>query len=112
MISIKISHQIITFFTFQYDRDNDGRISYVELKGIIESREYDHDLPDNVVDRIMSLADRDNSGYLDFAEFVAMMKNPDFKAVFGHFVARYVHSIIPHRGPVDTTGKFYLRYDF
>ncbi|XP_023938085.1 rhomboid-related protein 2 isoform X1 [Bicyclus anynana] len=86
----------------KYDRDHDGRISYVELKEIIESREYDHDLPDNVVDKIMALADRDNSGYLDFAEFVAMMQNPDLKAVFGHFVARYVHSIIPHRSPVDT----------
>ncbi|XP_047538125.1 rhomboid-related protein 2 isoform X4 [Vanessa atalanta] len=91
----------------KYDKDNDGRISYVELKGIIESREYDHDLPDNVVDKIMSLADRDNSGYLDFAEFVEMMHNPDLKAVFGHFVARYIHSIIPHRGPVDTTDGTY-----
>ncbi|XP_047516821.1 rhomboid-related protein 2 isoform X1 [Pieris napi] len=88
----------------KYDRDNDGRISYVELKNIIESREYDHDLPDNVVEKIMALADRDNSGYLEFAEFVEMMHNPALKAVFGHFVARYVHSIIPHRGPIDTTG--------
>ncbi|XP_023938090.1 rhomboid-related protein 2 isoform X4 [Bicyclus anynana] len=91
----------------KYDRDHDGRISYVELKEIIESREYDHDLPDNVVDKIMALADRDNSGYLDFAEFVAMMQNPDLKAVFGHFVARYVHSIIPHRSPVDTIDGTY-----
>lgn len=78
----------------------------MELKEIIESREYEHDLPDNVVDKIMKLADRDNSGFLDFNEFVAMMHNPDLKAVFGHFVARYVHSIIPQRGPVDTTGNF------
>ncbi|XP_022120723.1 rhomboid-related protein 2 isoform X3 [Pieris rapae] len=91
----------------KYDRDNDGRISYVELKNIIESREYDHDLPDNVVEKIMALADRDNSGYLEFAEFVEMMHNPALKAVFGHFVARYVHSIIPHRGPVDTTDGTY-----
>ncbi|KAJ8711215.1 hypothetical protein PYW07_008457 [Mythimna separata] len=90
----------------KYDKDKDGRISYVELKEIINSREYEHDLPDNVVDKIMGLADRDNSGYLDFNEFVAMMQNPDLKAVFGHFVARYVHSIIPHRGPVDTTGPW------
>ncbi|XP_047516837.1 rhomboid-related protein 2 isoform X3 [Pieris napi] len=90
----------------KYDRDNDGRISYVELKNIIESREYDHDLPDNVVEKIMALADRDNSGYLEFAEFVEMMHNPALKAVFGHFVARYVHSIIPHRGPIDTTGRW------
>lgn len=78
----------------------------MELKDIINSREYEHDLPDNVVDKIMGLADHDNSGYLDFNEFVAMMHHPDLKAVFGHFVARYVHSIIPHRGPVDTTGNF------
>ncbi|XP_035448528.1 rhomboid-related protein 2 isoform X2 [Spodoptera frugiperda] len=90
----------------KYDKDKDGRISYVELKEIINSVEYQHDLPDNVVDKIMDLADRDNSGYLDFNEFVAMMQNPDLKAVFGHFVARYVHSIIPHRGPVDTTGTW------
>ncbi|XP_075984200.1 rhomboid-4 isoform X2 [Anticarsia gemmatalis] len=90
----------------KYDRDNDGRISYVELKGIIESVEYDHDLPDNLVEKIMKLADRDNSGYLDFKEFVDMMHNPDLKAVFGHFVARYVHSIIPRRGPVDTTDRW------
>ncbi|XP_052751813.1 rhomboid-related protein 2 isoform X3 [Galleria mellonella] len=87
----------------KYDKDNDGKISYTELKEIIESREYDHDLPDNVVDKIMNLADRDNSGYLDFHEFVEMMHNPDFKMIFGHFVARYVHSIIPQRNPVDTT---------
>ncbi|CAK1589960.1 unnamed protein product [Parnassius mnemosyne] len=91
----------------KYDRDNDGRISYLELKNIIESREYDHDLPDNVVEKIMELGDRDNSGYLDFAEFVEMMHNPDLKAVFGHFVARYVHSIIPNRDPVDTTDGIY-----
>ncbi|XP_034828189.1 rhomboid-related protein 2 isoform X2 [Maniola hyperantus] len=90
----------------KYDRDHDGRISYVELKEIIESREYDHDLPDNVVEKIMALADRDNSGYLDFAEFVDMMKHPDLKAVFGHFVARYVHSIIPHRDPIDTIDRW------
>ncbi|XP_052751811.1 rhomboid-related protein 2 isoform X2 [Galleria mellonella] len=90
----------------KYDKDNDGKISYTELKEIIESREYDHDLPDNVVDKIMNLADRDNSGYLDFHEFVEMMHNPDFKMIFGHFVARYVHSIIPQRNPVDTTGTW------
>ncbi|XP_041972359.1 rhomboid-related protein 2-like isoform X2 [Aricia agestis] len=90
----------------KYDKDNDGKISYHELKEIIESREYDHDLPDNVVDKIMSLADQDNSGYLDFAEFVHMMHNPQLKYVFGHFVARYVHSIIPNRNPVDTTDRW------
>ncbi|XP_063388637.1 rhomboid-related protein 2 isoform X3 [Cydia fagiglandana] len=90
----------------KYDRDADGKISYAELKEIIESREYEHDLPDNVVEKIMVLADKDNSGHLDFNEFVEMMHNPDFKAVFGHFVARYVHSIVPHRGPVDTTGRW------
>ncbi|XP_048482328.1 rhomboid-related protein 2 isoform X5 [Plutella xylostella] len=91
----------------KYDKDKDNKISYVELKGIIESREYDHDLPDSVVDKIMTLADRDNSGYLDFAEFVEMMHNPMLKPVFGHFVARYVHSIIPQRNPVDTTDGTY-----
>ncbi|CAB3220248.1 unnamed protein product [Arctia plantaginis] len=90
----------------KYDKDNDGRISYVELRDIIESREYDQDLPDNLVDKIMILADSDNSGYLDFREFVEMMHHPDLKAVFGHFVARYVHSIIPQRRPVDTTDRW------
>ncbi|XP_049879529.1 rhomboid-related protein 2 isoform X2 [Pectinophora gossypiella] len=90
----------------KYDKDKDGKISYVELKDIIESREYDHDLPNDVVEKIMTLADRDNSGYLDFQEFVEMMHHPDLKAVFGHFVARYVHSIIPHRDPIDTTGRW------
>ncbi|CAH0402903.1 unnamed protein product [Chilo suppressalis] len=50
----------------------------------------------------MNLADRDNSGYLDSKEFVDMMHHP----VFGDFVARYVNSIIPHRDPVDTTGRW------
>ncbi|RVE49141.1 hypothetical protein evm_006262 [Chilo suppressalis] len=84
-----------------YDKDNDGKISNVELENIIESRE--HDLTDNVVDKIMNLADRDNSGYLDSKEFVDMMHHP----VFGDFVARYVNSIIPHRDPVDTTERKY-----
>ncbi|KOB75792.1 Rhomboid-related protein 3 [Operophtera brumata] len=50
-----------------------------------------------------------DSRYLDFKEFIEMMHNPDLKAVFGHFVGRYIHSIIPHRNPVDTTARVYTR---
>lgn len=91
----------------KYDHDKDGKISYNELKHIIDSREYDHDIPDTAVEKIMAISDRDNSGYLDFAEFIEMIHKPEFKALFGHMVARYVHTICPSRTPCDTTDGLY-----
>lgn len=92
-------------FVFQYDRDKDGKISYCELKAIINSHQYEKDLPPNVTCKIMKLADKDSSGYLDFAEFVEMMQHPQLKVLFGRYVASYVHHLIPHREPHrDDTG--------
>lgn len=90
----------------KYDLDNDGRISYCELKAIINSQRYDRDLPPNVVCKVMELADKDSSGYLDFAEFVEMMQNPQLKVLFGRYMQRYVHCLVPHRQPVDATGPW------
>lgn len=91
---------------FQYDRDRTGHISLHELRAIINSREYEKDIPERVVVRIMQIADRDNSGHLDFDEFLAMIHHPVLKGVFGHLVERYVHMVIPPRRHVDTIGNY------
>ncbi|CAB3220246.1 unnamed protein product [Arctia plantaginis] len=91
----------------KYDVNEDGRISYEELKNIIHSKEYAHDLPDNLVDDIMKKADHDKSGYLEYNEFVDMMQNPDLKSVFGHYFENYIRIVIPPRRHVQITGRTY-----
>ncbi|XP_033216048.1 rhomboid-related protein 3 [Belonocnema kinseyi] len=81
----------------KYDTDGDGKISYHELKAMIRSHAISTDIPTRVVRMIMHKADVDESGYLEYAEFINMIHHKDFQGIFGHFMHRYVHSLIPHR---------------
>lgn len=81
----------------KYDLDGDGKITYQELKAMIRGSAYSNDIPTRVVRIIMHKADLDDSGYLDYPEFIAMIHRKDMQGVFGHFVQRYVHSMVPQR---------------
>lgn len=83
---------------FQYDRDHDGRINLMELRDLIDSREYEEDIPDHVVKKIYERADKDGDGVLDLAEFVALIHNPTLEPLFGHIVRRlkkYIVDFLP-----------------
>lgn len=67
------------------------------MKAIIDSREYDQDIPEQAVSAILQISDKDGNGTLDFEEFVQMIHNPHLHSIFGHYVMRYVQSIIPRR---------------
>ncbi|XP_076181889.1 rhomboid-4 isoform X2 [Ptiloglossa arizonensis] len=84
----------------KYDLDGDGKISYQELKAMIHCSGYSNDIPTRVVHIIMRKADLDDSGYLDYPEFIAMIHRKDMQGVFGHFVQRYLHSMVPQRPTV------------
>ncbi|XP_051168874.1 rhomboid-related protein 2 [Leptopilina boulardi] len=81
----------------KYDTDGDGKISYHELKAMIRGQGFSNDIPTRVVRIIMHKADVDESGHLDYPEFINMIHHQDFQGIFGHFVHRYVHSLVPHR---------------
>ncbi|XP_006609467.1 rhomboid-related protein 2 isoform X1 [Apis laboriosa] len=81
----------------KYDLDGDGKITYQELRAMIRSSSYSNDIPTRVVHMIMRKADLDDSGYLDFPEFIAMIHRKDMQGVFGHLVQRYVQSMVPQR---------------
>ncbi|XP_058807042.1 rhomboid-related protein 2 isoform X2 [Phymastichus coffea] len=82
----------------KFDSDGDGKISYNELKNMIRSSSHNtKDLPGRVVRMIMKKADLDDSGYLEYPEFIAMIHRKDMQGVFGNFVQRYVHSMVPCR---------------
>ena len=51
-----------------FDKNGDGKIDRRELDAVF--RELGRVLPPNDIDRIISLADRDGSGTLDYDEFV------------------------------------------
>ncbi|GLV38422.1 rhomboid-4 [Carabus blaptoides fortunei] len=88
----------------KYDANRDGKIDIHELKEIINSREYEHDIPDSVMQRILTMSDTDRNGYLDYQEFVRMIHNPYLESLFGHFVQSYIHAVIPRRrGPGSRT---------
>ncbi|XP_015592806.1 protein rhomboid isoform X2 [Cephus cinctus] len=87
----------------KYDLDGDGKITYQELKAMIRGTAYTNDIPTRVVRMIMHKADLDDSGYLDYPEFIAMIHRKDMQGVFGHFVQRYVHSMVPQRPTISGT---------
>ncbi|KAG5900299.1 hypothetical protein JTB14_000825 [Gonioctena quinquepunctata] len=81
----------------KYDRNRDGFITVNELNDIIESREYEEDIPPHCVRKIINLHDRDGDRKLDFDEFYEMINNPDLQYVFGHYINRYINWIIPRK---------------
>ncbi|XP_011871468.1 PREDICTED: protein rhomboid isoform X3 [Vollenhovia emeryi] len=81
----------------KYDLDGDGKISLQELKAMIRGPDFSKDIPVGVVRTIMHKADLDESGYLEYPEFIAMIHRKDMQGIFGHIVQRYVHSVIPQR---------------
>ncbi|XP_012252365.1 rhomboid-related protein 3 isoform X1 [Athalia rosae] len=81
----------------KYDLDGDGKISYHELRAMIRGSSFNNDIPTRVVRMIMHAADLDDSGYLDYPEFIAMIHRKDMQGVFGHYVQRYVHCMVPQR---------------
>ncbi|XP_043268251.1 protein rhomboid isoform X2 [Venturia canescens] len=88
----------------KYDLDNDGRISYQELKAMVHGSTYSNDIPARVVRLMMDKADLDDSGYLEFPEFIAMIHRKDMQGVFGHYLQRYVHKMVPQRPCVSGSG--------
>ncbi|XP_018315205.1 protein rhomboid isoform X3 [Mycetomoellerius zeteki] len=81
----------------KYDLDGDGKISLQELKAMIRGPEFSKDIPAGVVRTIMHKADLDDSGYLEYPEFIAMIHRKDMQGIFGHIVQRYVQCVIPQR---------------
>ncbi|XP_011135622.1 rhomboid-related protein 3 isoform X3 [Harpegnathos saltator] len=81
----------------RYDLDGDGKISLQELKEMIRGPDFSNDIPAGVVRTIMRKADLDDSGFLEYPEFIAMIHRKDMQGIFGHFVQRYVQSVIPQR---------------
>ena len=59
----------------KYDTDGDGKISYHELKAMIRSHAISNDIPTRVVRMIMHKADVDDSGYLEYPEFINMVRS-------------------------------------
>ncbi|XP_018043966.1 PREDICTED: protein rhomboid isoform X3 [Atta colombica] len=81
----------------KYDLDGDGKISLQELKAMIRGPDFSKDIPAGVVRTIMHKADLDESGYLEYPEFIAMIHRKDMQGIFGHIVQRYVQCVIPQR---------------
>lgn len=57
----------------KYDLDGDGKISLQELKAMVCGVEFCNDVPPEVIRTIMRKADLDDSGYLEYPEFIAMV---------------------------------------
>ncbi|XP_015114485.1 rhomboid-related protein 2 isoform X2 [Diachasma alloeum] len=96
----------------KYDLDGDGKISYNELKAMVRGSSCTDDIPPRVVRLIMHKADLDESGYLEYPEFIAMIHRKDMQGVFGHFINRYVHTMVPCRPTLSTQLSARISADF
>ncbi|CAG9861791.1 unnamed protein product [Phyllotreta striolata] len=92
----------------KYDRNRDGFITVKELLEIVESREYDEDIPQSCVNKILKTHDRNLDKKLNFDEFYEMVTNPDLQHIFGHYMNRYIHLLVPKRHtPTTVTDGLY-----
>lgn len=73
---------------FQCDKDKDGFITIEELYQLVETREYEEDIPSYVIERVHEMHDRNRDKKLDYEEFYEMINNPAFQFIFGHFMNR------------------------
>lgn len=79
---------IYNFPLFQCDKDKDGYITVDELYQLIETREYEEDIPSHVVARIHEMHDRNGDQKLSYEEFYEMINNPALYYIFGHYINR------------------------
>lgn len=79
---------IYNSYFFKCDKDKDGFITVQELYELIESREYEQDIPDYVVERIHQMHDRNKDKRLSYEEFYEMINNPALQYIFGHYLNR------------------------
>lgn len=61
-------------FSLQYDEDADGRISLSEMKRIVKSESFENDLPPRCVKRLLIQADENKDGFIDYNEFLKMVR--------------------------------------
>lgn len=63
----------------QYDTNRDGVISLSELRVLLQSANYAHDLPDDAIAKIIELADHNQDGHLHFNEFLHLVSLQDYR---------------------------------
>ncbi|XP_050299558.1 rhomboid-related protein 2 [Anthonomus grandis grandis] len=82
----------------KYDRDGDGFLTIRELNEMIESKEYEKDIPLHCVKKIHEMHDKNRDRRLNFEEFIEMIHNPELNSIFGHYITRYINWIVPKPG--------------
>ncbi|XP_049794248.1 protein rhomboid-like isoform X1 [Schistocerca nitens] len=80
---------------FRYDENSDGRISLSELRELLNDELFITGIPDHAVRRLMKSADHDESGYIEYKEFMKMVKSSQFQSLLKFYVARYVDTVVP-----------------
>ena len=68
---LKESHLKAAFYYF--DRDGSGSISKAELIQCLQSEDFT--LQEEVISALMDEVDKDKNGFIDYNEFLTMMKN-------------------------------------
>ncbi|KDR22447.1 rhomboid-related protein 2-like isoform X1 [Zootermopsis nevadensis] len=98
----------------KYDEDSDGKISLSELKQMILSESFTKDIPEHTVRQIMKRADEDANGYIDYLEFMKMIKHKEVQSVMGRALNRYVRATVVQRAvgidEFDGTGDYENEY--
>jgi len=98
----------------KYDEDGDGRISLAELRRAIRSDAYTKDIPEHTVRRILKRADEDASGYIEYPEFLKMIRDKEIQGTMGRALNRYVKTAVVQpkltADQVDMAGDYEREY--
>ncbi|KAL1501692.1 hypothetical protein ABEB36_006974 [Hypothenemus hampei] len=90
------------------DTNQDGLVSFCELKHYLKSKNHSKDLPLRQIKHIFSLEGKDGGKLVTFEEFVEIVEHPDLQFLFGHYVNRYVNFLVPQPKP-EPKKKFHIR---
>lgn len=83
----QVTHSTFTVLSnivhvIQLDHDNDGTIPLHELRATLADAAINTHIPSNVIDYITALADKNNDGVLNFAEFMALVRTHELTLLY------------------------------
>ncbi|KAJ9589612.1 hypothetical protein L9F63_017197 [Diploptera punctata] len=96
----------------KYDKNDDGRISHLELEDLFKNESSCKNVPKRKVQKILRKADADGSDHLELDEFIKMMEqDEEVKEILKNAINKYIN-VIAQPGSKSQRGKYEEQYSW